>query len=303
MANPGGPYVVPPAGRVKDKVVLVTGGGSGLGREASLLLAREGAFVVVTDIDFERAKDVASEVEATTDQPALSIRADVTVESEVQRAVQVAVERFERLDVMVANAGVGIEGMGSVPFEETTAEAWEAVTNVNLRGVFFSIKHAARVMKNRGGSIVVTSSAAAFVAYPGMAIYAAGKGGVNALVRGAAFDLGKYGIRVNSVCPSHGMSVNFGLHPNVRVLGMSWEQATSPEWNPETAPMPLHIARPPMLIDNAYPILYLASDETAYLSGACIPAADGGTLARVAINFPEGWSLQERLDNAKVPLA
>jgi NAD(P)-dependent dehydrogenase (short-subunit alcohol dehydrogenase family) len=302
MALPHGPYVVPPAGRVKDKVIVITGGGAGLGREASLLLAREGAFVVVTDIIAQRAKDVAAEIEETG-QPAMAVTCDVTVETQVQGAVEAALSRFGRLDVMVANAGVGIEGKGAIPFEETTIEAWDAVTNVNLRGVFLSIKHAARAMKDHGGgSIVVTSSAAAFVSYPGMAIYTAGKGGVNALVRGAAFDLGKYGIRVNAVCPSHGMSVNFGLVPEAPVLGLSWEQVASPEWHPEDAPMPLRLPRHPMLIDNAYPILYLASDETAYLSGACIPAADGGTMGRVAISFPEGWSLQERLDSAQLDI-
>lgn len=113
---------------------------------------------------------------------------------------------------MHANAGVTVPGQGSIPLEETTLESWHAVNDVNLMGVFLTIKHAAGAMKQAGGgSIVVTSSAASLASYPGFGIYAAGKAGVNGLVRAAAYDLGHYGIRTNAVCPTHGMSVNFGL--------------------------------------------------------------------------------------------
>jgi NAD(P)-dependent dehydrogenase (short-subunit alcohol dehydrogenase family) len=280
--------------RLAGKIAMITGAGSGLGREVALLFGREGATVLVTDLIGQRAIDVAKELERM-DVRALSMTVDVTREEQVEAAVLCAVKDFGQLDIMHANAGVGITGQGAIPFEDTTAESWDAVNDVNLKGVFFCIKHAARAMKlTGGGSIVATSSAASLAAYPGMSIYSAGKGGVNALVRGAAFDLGRYGIRVNAILPTHGMSINFALPPDADVLGKSWEEM-DPAWNPAYAPMPLKLARPPRLADNAYPVLFLASDEAQYISGVCLPTADGGTMSRTAIQFPEGWSLEERL--------
>ncbi len=279
--------------RLEDKVVIITGAGSGLGRESALLFSREGATVVVTDIIEQRAKDVASLIGERGGR-ALACRTDVTVESEVAAAVATAVEHFGRLDVMFANAGVTVPGQGTVALEDTTEESWTHVHDTNLKGVFFSIKYAARAMKTQGGgTIVVTSSASSLAAYPRFTIYTASKGGVNALVRGAAFDLGGYGIRVNAICPTHGMSVNFGLPPDAEVLGRSYEEVAGP-WNPDYAPMPLKLRRPPNLLDNAYAALFLACDESAYMSGVCFPTTDGGTLGRVAIEFPKDWELAQQ---------
>jgi NAD(P)-dependent dehydrogenase (short-subunit alcohol dehydrogenase family) len=286
--------------RLAGKTALITGAGSGLGREVAHLFARQGAHVIASDLIERRAKMVGEEL-AAAGYEALAVVADVRKESDVAAAVAQAVERFGRLDVMHANAGVGVPGQGGVAFEDTTAESWDTVNDVNLKGVFYSIKHAARAMKlTGGGSIVVTSSAASLVAYPGMAVYAAGKGGVNALVRGAAFDLGKYGIRVNAVLPTFGMSINFALAPEAEVLGKSYEQVSGP-WYPEHAPMPLKITDPPSLLDNAYPVLFLASDEARYLTGVCLSTTDGGVMSRTAIPFPEGWTLEERIEAMELP--
>jgi NAD(P)-dependent dehydrogenase (short-subunit alcohol dehydrogenase family) len=287
-------------GRVSGKVALITGGGSGLGREVSHLFGREGARVAVSDVNRARASRVASELtDAGVD--AFAIRADVRVEADVASAVAQTVERWGRVDIMHANAGTNVPDGGVIPFEDTTAENWDDVNSVNLRGVFFAIKHAARAMKSTGGgSIVATSSAASLVAYPGFAIYAASKGGVNALVRNAAMDLGKYRIRVNATLPTHGMSVNFGLPPDAEVLGMSWDEALG-EWNPDNGPMPLKLDRAPSLLDNAYPVLFLASDEAAYMSGVCLSTCDGGTMSRTSIQFPPGWSVASRVQGLYRP--
>jgi NAD(P)-dependent dehydrogenase (short-subunit alcohol dehydrogenase family) len=286
------------SGRLAGKVALITGAGSGLGREVAMLFAHEGANVVVTDINEQRAKAVAAEIGETGDV-ARSFVVDVTSEDQVAAGMDQAVSWLGALDIVHANAGVGVPGGGSVRFEDTTEESWDTVNDVNVKGVFFTIKHAARVMKQSGGCIIATSSAASTVAYPGMAIYASGKAAVNGLVRNAAFDLGRYGIRVNAVCPVHGMSVNFALPADAEVLGKSYEEVSGP-WGVDAGPMPLKIADPPSLRDNAYPVLFLASDEARYMSGVCMSTCDGGTMARTAVQFPEGWSLNERVEAMNV---
>jgi NAD(P)-dependent dehydrogenase (short-subunit alcohol dehydrogenase family) len=280
-------------GRLQDKVMLITGAGSGLGREVALLAAEEGAKVVVTDKIGGRIGPVVDAITAKGGDAA-GLKADVTLESEVEAAVRFAQETFGTLNVVHANAGVTVPGQGTVPLEDTTLESWHAVNDVNLTGVFLTIKYAARAMKKTGGgSIVVTSSAASLVAYPGFGIYAAGKAGVNGLVRAAAYDLGKYRIRTNAVCPTHGMSVNFGLSPDAPVTGQSYEE-TAGAWDPAVAVMPLRLDRPPTLRDNAWPVIFLASDESAYMSGVCFPTADGGQHARTSIPFPDNWSLEDQ---------
>lgn len=274
--------------RLAGKTALITGAGSGLGRESALLFAREGARVVVTDLVLERAVAVAAEVKELGAE-SLCVRADVRVESEVSDAVDAAVSTFGSLDIMFGNAGIIVPGRGQTPFEELSTSAWNAVNSTNLTGVFHAAKHAVRVMKpRRTGSIIVTSSAASLVGYPGMAAYSASKGGVNGLVKSLAFEVGEFGIRVNAVCPTHGMSPNFLLDPDAPVVGKSYEESAG-SWDPALSPIPLKLNRPPSIKDNANAVLFLASDESAYMSGVCLPTTDGGTLSRVAIFFPDNW--------------
>lgn len=271
--------------RMKDKVVVITGGGSGLGRESALLFAEQGARIVVTDLIPGRSDKVADEVRSAGGE-AVARDADVRVEADMEAAVALAVDTWGRLDVMFANAGVPEVGFGSVPFEDLTLEDWNAVQATNLTGVFLAAKAATRVMKKQGGgTIVVTSSASSYAAYPHFVSYTASKHGVNGLVKVLSLDLGRYGIRVNALCPTHGMSVNLAMDPSAEVLGKSYEQMQP--WDKDSAAMPLRLDRPPALRDNANAALFLACDDSAYMSGVCLPATDGGTLARVAIVFPE----------------
>jgi NAD(P)-dependent dehydrogenase (short-subunit alcohol dehydrogenase family) len=275
------------AGRLQDKIVLITGAGSGLGRQCSLLFTAEGASVVGLEIDEERLKDTAGLV-GEQGGVFVPIAGDVTNEAQVAAAVDAAVAQFGRLDVMFANAGVIVPGNGAVPIDELTEDAWQEVLGTNLTGVFLCCKHAARVMKPAGsGTILATSSAAGLVAYPGMAAYSATKGGVNLLVKGLAIELGRFGIRVNALCPTHGMSPNFLLPRGAPVVGKSYEEMN--QWNPAVSPIPLKLGRPPNIGDNAKVALFLACDDSAYMSGVCLPATDGGTLSQVAIFFPDNW--------------
>jgi NAD(P)-dependent dehydrogenase (short-subunit alcohol dehydrogenase family) len=156
-------------------------------------------------------------------------------------------------------------------------------------------------MKQQGrGNIVVTTSAGGINAYPGFGAYCAGKAGAIGLVRAMAYDFGRYGIRCNGLAPTHGMSVNFALPNDTPVLMMSYEEAQLADsggtWDPHTLfPGPLKVDRPPSLKDNAAVATFLASDDSAYMSGVIIPSCDGGSFARTSIPIPESWTLEDQV--------
>jgi NAD(P)-dependent dehydrogenase (short-subunit alcohol dehydrogenase family) len=263
--------------RLDGKTVLITGAGAGLGRESALLFADEGARVAVNDIVAQRAHDVAAEI-AERGGEAIAVPGDVSDEAEISAAVRATVDRFGQLNVLYANAGIADEGNGTVAFENRSLEHWQRMIGTNLTGVFLACKHAVPPMRDAGGgSIVITSSIASFTVYPGWSLYAASKGGVNGLVRGLAVDVGGYGIRVNALCPMRGMSPNFMNPIGSPVVYGSYEELNG--WDPDTFAGPLKINRAPSLRDNANVALFLASDESAYMSGVCIPSCDAGGLA------------------------
>ncbi|WP_067678441.1 SDR family NAD(P)-dependent oxidoreductase [Nocardia miyunensis] len=279
--------------KLEGKVAVITGAGSGFGRQCSQLFASEGASIAVVDIDPERAAGTVELVEQQGGK-AIAITADVSVEAQVNSAVAAAVQHFGKLDIMFANAGVvsrggvpSVAGGEEVEFQDLTDADWQHVLGVNLSGVVYAAKAAVPYLReNGGGTILATSSAASLVAYHNIAMYSATKAGVNGLVRGLSLDLGKYGIRVNAICPTHGMSPNFLMPPGSPVVGQSYEQVAGP-WDASISPIPLKLNRPPSLLDNAKVALFLASDDSQYLSGVVMPSTDGGTLARVGMWFAE----------------
>src|SRR5262245_7382083 len=168
--------------RLKDKVCVITGGGSGIGRATALLFAQEGARLVIADK--RNAQAVAAEC-ATKGAQAMAVEADVAVAADVRRMIEAAVERFRRLDILVNNAGYGITGS----VVETGEEAWDALMAVNVRGVFLCSKYAIPVMKRSGGGAIVnTASVVAAVGIGNRAAYCASKGAVAALTRAIAID-------------------------------------------------------------------------------------------------------------------
>jgi NAD(P)-dependent dehydrogenase (short-subunit alcohol dehydrogenase family) len=286
--------------RLEDKVVVITGSGSGLGREGALMFAAEGAMVFTSDLVPGRAQAVAKEVEAAGGT-AIGIDADVREEADIERLVSSAVAEFGRIDVMWANAGIPEPGFGMKGFIDSELEDWNNIFSVNTTGIYLAWKHAAKWMveNQRGGTLLATTSAAAFVAYPGFPMYSASKAAANGLVRAAAMELGKFGIRANALCPTHGMSVNFALPPEAEVLGKSYEEMSP--WDPENRAMPLRLERPPVLRDNANLALFLASDESAYMSGQTIQATDGGTFARTSIIFPTDLGQSDDITSGAIP--
>ncbi|MEH3140961.1 MAG: SDR family NAD(P)-dependent oxidoreductase [Mycobacterium kyogaense] len=279
--------------RLQGKIALITGAGSGLGRESSVLFSEEGAKVAIVDIDGDRAEQTRKLVEQAGGE-AISITADVAEKSQIVDAVAQTIDHFGRIDIAWANAGIvsrgGAAALGieeAVEFEDLTEADWHHVLGVNLTGVVYTAQAVVPHMKaKRAGTILATSSAASLVAYPKIPFYIATKAGVNGLVRGLSLDLGRYGIRVNAIAPTHGMSPNFLMPPGSPVVGQSYEETAGP-WNPTVSPMPLKLTRPPSLRDNAKVALFLVSDDSSYISGATLGATDGGTLSRVGMWFPE----------------
>jgi NAD(P)-dependent dehydrogenase (short-subunit alcohol dehydrogenase family) len=284
--------------KLDGKVALITGAGSGLGRHSAQLFSAEGAKVAIVDIDGDRAEQTLKLVNEDGGD-AIAITADVADKEQITAAVNQTVERYGKLDIAWANAGVvsrggvpSVAGGEFVAFEDLTEADWQHVLGVNLSGVVYTAQAAVPHLKaNGGGTILATSSAASFVAYHNIAMYSATKAGVNALVRGLALDLGRYGIRVNAIAPTHGMSPNFLMPPGSPVVGKSYEEVAGP-WNPTVSPIPLKLPRPPSLSDNAKVALFLVSDDSAYISGTTLGATDGGTLSRVGMWFEEDLNPQ-----------
>ncbi|MBV7566370.1 glucose 1-dehydrogenase [Pseudomonas sp. PDM27] len=236
--------------RVEGKVCIITGAASGIGREDALLLAREGAKVVLTDLNEEAGRQAAAEIGAN----ALFIRHDIASESDWQHVVKTTVEHFGRLDVLVNNAA--ILALGSI--EDTTLELWQKVQKINGDGYFLGCKYAIQAMKESGGgSIINMSSVAALGAMPLFCAYSASKGAVAAMTRSIALHCKQQGyrIRCNSVHPD---GVNT---PMTQALAggqpIPQEALDQDPMNRMAAPR-----------DIANVVLFLATDESRFVNGA-----------------------------------
>ena len=255
--------------RVKGKVALITGGASGLGRQAARRLAEEGARVVVTDLNEVGGAAVAEEL----GDSGLFIAHDVTKETDWVRVVQASLDKFGRLDVLVNSAGVG--NMNSV--EDCSLEEWQHVMSVNGDGVFLGCKHGIGAIKRTstepgaGGSIVNISSVSGLIGGHNLAAYNASKGAVRLLTKSVALHCSRqrYNIRCNSVHPT------FIDTPMVRSMIDSADDPARVEQK-LARQVPLgHIGEPD---DIAWGIVYLASNESKFMTGAEF-VVDGGITA------------------------
>jgi 3(or 17)beta-hydroxysteroid dehydrogenase len=252
--------------RVKGKTAIVTGAAGGMGRAEARLLAKEGANVIVTDVDGASILKVAEEIGREGGR-AIPIKHDVTSEAGWDEVIQRAIEEFGRLDILVNNAGVILYKK----ITDTSLAEWRQLMSVNLDGVFLGTKAAINAMKKSGGgSIINIASVAGLIANPDAAAYHASKGGVRAFSKAAAIECSKagydYNIRVNSIYPG---VINTAMADDLRKDEAKYRQALS--WHAMG-----HFGEPE---DVAYGVLYLASDESKFLTGSEL-VIDGGWTAR-----------------------
>ncbi len=187
--------------RLKDKVIIITGGGSGIGKEYCIGLAKEGAGVVAADIDFEAAKAVAKEIEKSGGQ-ALAVQTDVSSEASTLDMAKKTVARFSRIDVLVNNAGLFTALGGHRPFMEITVAEWDRTMAVNIKGLFLCVRAVYPYMKAQGkGKIVNIGSTIASEGGPGHLHYGTSKGAVLSFTRNLARELADDNITVNTLSP------------------------------------------------------------------------------------------------------
>jgi len=250
--------------RLKDKVCIITGGGSGIGRATALLFADEGARLVIADR--RNAQAVAAECAGKGAQ-AIAVEADVALAGDVERMIAATVARFHRLDILVNNAGYGIAGT----ILETPPEAWDALMATNVRGVFLCSKYAIPVMQRTGGGTIVnTASVVAAVGIANRAAYCASKGAVAALTRAIAIDHVGDGIRCNAIAPGTIDTPYFD-----EIL----KKSADPEAAREALAARQLLGRLGTAEEIAAGILFLASDESRFATGTIL-TLDGGMTAQ-----------------------
>jgi 3(or 17)beta-hydroxysteroid dehydrogenase len=250
-------------GRVQDKVALITGGASGIGSATAELLAAEGARIVIGDIDHAAGERAAAAIGPRASFHPL----DVAREDDWIAVTDTVVRDLGRLDILVNNAGVVL----LKDVEATTLAEWRGLMAVNHDGVFLGCKHAVRVMKERGGAIINMSSVAGLIGHPALAAYCASKGGVRLLTKSVALHCARrgYNIRCNSVHPS------FVDTPMLDgMLALTDDPARTRSGWSAAAPLG-RLARP---AEVARTILFLASDDSAFTTGAEV-VIDGGMTA------------------------
>ncbi|MFC1916914.1 SDR family oxidoreductase [Chloroflexota bacterium] len=251
-------------GQFEGKTALVTGGSSGIGRASALAFAREGARVVVADVNVEGGEETLNMIREIGGQ-SIFVKTDVSKATEVEALVNKAVETYGRLDYAHNNAGT-VGSMGNTT--ECTEENWDRTINTNLRGVWLCMKYEIpQILKQGKGAIVNTSSGAGLTGYPERVAYCASKHGVIGLTKAAAVQYAKEGIRVNVVCPgpirTPMVEVAIGGDPQreaMRIAGVPLGRMGTPE-------------------EVADATVWLCSDAASFVNGVAMPV-DGGWLAR-----------------------
>jgi len=253
------------AGRVSGKVALITGGGSGIGRATAIAFAREGAKVSIADYNRTGGEETVRMIKSAGGEASF-IEANVAIAKQVEAMVARTVETYGRLDCAFNNAG--IEGEMGGNLAECSEENWGRIIAINLTGVFLCMKYEIpQMLKNGGGSIVNTASAAGLIGLPGGTAYVASKHGVAGLTKSAALEYAKSGIRINAVCPGF---IRTAMTERVMDRGTISEDAM-------ISAEPIGRIGKPEEIANV--VLFLCSDDASFVTGLPMPV-DGGYVAQ-----------------------
>ena len=255
--------------RVKNKVAIVTGGASGLGRSSAILLAREGAKIVVTDLDEENGNKVVQQI-IDDGGEAIFIKQDVSEEDEWKKVIETTLKTFGKLHILANAAGIAI----GKNVEDVTLSEWKKLLSINLDGSFLGNQYAIKAMKEtgEGGSIINFSSIEGLIGDPNLAAYNASKGGVTIFTKSAALHCAKqgYGIRVNSIHPAYIWT------PLVESLLKAQGNLEEGKKQLESLHPVGHLGEPD---DIGYGVVYLASDESKFMTGSEL-VIDGGYTAQ-----------------------
>ena len=257
--------------RVKDKVVILTGAASGIGRATAILLGKEGAVQILSDIDERGLGETLSLLEKGKDR-AETMRVDVTDSAQVKKMIDHTYKKYGRIDILIVNAGVVRVG----PVEDFPDEDYDLLINVNLKGTYYTCKHAIPYLKKQGfGSVITLASVAAHIGQVNHANYCSTKAGILGFTRALALDLAPFGVRVNSVSP--------GATDTPMLVGDVTKQAKERGVDYEVVKKEFEeegvLTRWATPDEVAFGILFLASDESSYMTGSDL-RIDGGWTAR-----------------------
>ncbi|MDJ1422467.1 MAG: beta-ketoacyl-ACP reductase [Candidatus Methanoperedens sp.] len=242
--------------RLKDKVAIITGAGSGIGKETALLFAREGASIATIGRTLETIEKVCNEINESGGR-AICVRGDVTSREDLRRFVNEVINRFGRIDILINNAGINQDALVT----KMTEKQWDSVINVDLKGAFNCIQAVVDIMINQGSGVIINaSSITGIYGNIGQVNYTSAKAGLIGLTKTLAKELGRKGIRTNAVAPGFVETPMTGKVPE-KFIKMTIEKT------------PLRRLGEP--IDVAYAYLYLASDEAGFVNGAVL-GVDGG---------------------------
>ena len=258
--------------RLEGRVAVITGAGRGQGRALALLFAREGAKVVVAEINARTGQQTVDVIKKAEGEATL-VHSDVGRLTDCERIIQTAVETYDGVDILCNNAGI----IDFTPTQDVDEELWDRILDVCLKGAFFLSKLAVADMKRRGGGVIInTSSLGGVLGYPDLGPYSAAKGGLIALTRQMAIDYAADRIRVNAIAPA-------GVDTPMMRERADFKRDPEGSWRAVAERHPL--GRLASAEDIAQAALFLASDEASFITGVVLPV-DGGYVAKGVLRSP-----------------
>jgi len=251
--------------RLRDKVALITGAASGIGRASALRFAQEGARIAAVDVQDAAGEAVAAAIREAGGE-ACFVHADVSRSADAQAMVEATLERFARLDILFNNAGVG----NHIPFDDLTEAEWDRIVDINLRGVFLGCRYGVPALRRAGGGAILnTASQSGLQGHPNNQAYCAAKAGVINFTRSLAKDLGRHHIRVNAICPGG---------TDTPILRGYVPAGESPDYVARTVAPHTPFGRLARPEEIAAAALFLVSDDASFVSGVALPV-DGAASA------------------------